>query len=250
MPTLCLPSRRRAVALLAVLATIVCGTIWSPASRAAPRSRSPVYDLRSRSKILGRTAAEWTVEWWQWALSLPADRNPGFDADGTLGATAQRGPVWFLIGAFNSTSVSRTVTVPAGRAILLPLVNTEWDSVGLPSALSVEELRRKAAETIASVDVGALLLEIDGQAVSGVERGRVRAGPFQYWYPDANAGQANGLVSPRGIYAPALSDGYWAMLRPLPVGRHTVRWVASLGSPFDLTLDIRYTIDVVETVLE
>src|SRR5215471_4200380 len=44
----------------------------------------------------GQDYAAWSVEWWQWAVSLPADVNPLLDETGELCAAAQRGAIWFL----------------------------------------------------------------------------------------------------------------------------------------------------------
>jgi len=42
----------------------------------------------------GLTYGEWSVEWWQWALSLPTDAHPLFDT--APASEGQVGNVWFL----------------------------------------------------------------------------------------------------------------------------------------------------------
>src|SRR5258706_16430044 len=54
---------------------------------------------------------QWTAEWWQFILSLPAAANPLLDT-GAQCAVGQRGPVWFLAGSLGEV-VTRTCTVPA-----------------------------------------------------------------------------------------------------------------------------------------
>ena len=64
--------------------------------------------LPPQSHSHGKTYGEWSAEWWQWALSLPADSNPFFDETGCAnGANGQHGSVWFLTGVINSVRYGR-----------------------------------------------------------------------------------------------------------------------------------------------
>lgn len=72
-------------------------------------------------KIHGKTYAEWTVAWFQWALGTRADRNPALDKTGAFAGEGQRGPVWFLGGNFGGAT-TRTFVLPAGKAIFSPVL--------------------------------------------------------------------------------------------------------------------------------
>src|SRR5215813_2847791 len=74
------------------------------------------------AKPFGMTYGEWSGAWWQWALSIPAKAYPPMDPDGAQCGTLQRGQVWFLAGT-GAGSVTRTCTIPSGRAILIPIIN-------------------------------------------------------------------------------------------------------------------------------
>src|SRR2546428_6368414 len=63
---------------------------------------------------------QWAVAWWQWALSIPAAVNPVTDSTGQFADVGQSGPVWFLGSTFGA-SEKRTLTIPAGRGIFLPV---------------------------------------------------------------------------------------------------------------------------------
>src|SRR5215218_10121357 len=78
------------------------------------------------SQPYGLTDGEWTAKWWQWAYSIPTENNPMLDETGEDCAQAQNqtGPFWFLAGT-GAGSVERTCTIPAGKAILLPIINVE-----------------------------------------------------------------------------------------------------------------------------
>ena len=41
----------------------------------------------------GKNYGEWAVKWWQWVLSIPADRNPLTDTNGAFAGEAQRASV-------------------------------------------------------------------------------------------------------------------------------------------------------------
>jgi hypothetical protein len=196
------------------------------------------------SKPFGRTYREWSADWWRWALSIPPAYMPIIDPTGDSCAVGQHGPVWFLSGTFGETVV-RHCAVPGGRALFFPLINCEWENiwVGQP-ILPINELYALCAP--ASIPV--LTLEVDGvpllpsEAVDPDDASlldfRATADVFDYSLPlDNIAGQ------PQGVYYPAISDGWWMMLKPLAPGSHTLRFTASNDSGF--YLDVTYELDVI-----
>lgn len=104
----------------------------------------------------GQTYGEWTAAWWQWALSIPADRNPLLTS-GEFCGEGQSGPVWFYAGNFGWDE-EKFCTVPKGKALFMPVYNwifgaAVWDcepSVpGVPCV--VEDLREAAAAAVCPV---------------------------------------------------------------------------------------------------
>jgi hypothetical protein len=76
----------------------------------------------------GKTYGQWTVKWWQWALSIPKPISPILDETGKNAHIGQpEKDVWFLAGTFASEDSTkephRVITVPSGRAILFPIIN-------------------------------------------------------------------------------------------------------------------------------
>src|SRR6266567_9555639 len=69
----------------------------------------------------GKTYGEWAAAWWQWGLSVPAAVNPILDTTGADAGQGQTGPVWFLGGTFGGGTIKRTLTIPAGKAIFIPV---------------------------------------------------------------------------------------------------------------------------------
>ena len=76
------------------------------------------------SQPFGLSYADWTAKWWQWAYSVPRDVNPAYDDTGKYCAQGQSGPVWFLTGTYQHPA-NRYCTVPAGKAILFTILNSE-----------------------------------------------------------------------------------------------------------------------------
>src|SRR6185503_20758365 len=97
--------RLAAVALLALAAT-----------KTLAANNPGVFQVNGKS-YYGKTYGEWVVSYWQWAMSIPLANNPwANDPDGSFAATGQSGPVWFLGGSLGD-SVTRTLSIPADKAI-------------------------------------------------------------------------------------------------------------------------------------
>jgi hypothetical protein len=193
----------------------------------------------SQSVSHGLAYGEWAAKWWQWALSIPADQNPITDPTGQFAGVGQSGPVWFLAGTLGGNA-ARTVSVPAGKAIFMPVYNwifgsSVWDcdptNPGVPC--DVPTLRQKAADNTTS----ALVVEawIDGVQVQNIRNYRgISPNPFPIEIPEVNL-----LGNPAGIYYPQVADGYWLMLAPFAVGTHIIIVhgipAPSVGSEFWVT---------------
>ena len=161
------------------------------------------------------TYEEWSAKWWQWALSVPKVISPAGDITGKYCGTNQSGPVWFLAGTFGG-SVERTCTIPSGKAILFPPLNSECSFAEFPDLKSESELRECAKslqDQTAAVDA-----TIDGKKIEDLQSFRVQSNLFDVVYPDDNV-----LGIPSGK-SQAVSDGVWVMLKPLPVGEHTINF--------------------------
>jgi hypothetical protein len=165
---------------------------------------SPPYNL---------TYGEWSAKWWQWVLSLPQDINPLVDQTGEHCAQAQSGPVWFLAGTFGG-SVERTCTIPEGKAILFPILNS--GNVKTDPSETEEDLRVTTKE---AVDNPAILeASIDGVPLHNLQNYRAESPLFNVTLPEGN------IFGVPELNSEAVSDGYWIMLQPLPVGDHSVNF--------------------------
>lgn len=195
------------------------------------------------SQPYGKSYGEWAVAYWQWAFGIPFDQNPWLnDPTGVFAGVGQSGSVWFL-GGTGGTSAERSLTIPSGKAIFMPINQwifgaTAFDCdptvPGVPC--DVPTLQDAAA---AAVDAAKVVeVTIDGQRV-GNERDYRAASPgsFSVTLPDGNF---QGLAP--GTYAPHVADGYWLMLTPLPAGEHTIEVNVVHGFGFQYYITYHITV--------
>jgi len=184
------------------------------------------------SHAYGNTYAEWSARWWQYVLSFPAATNPLFDTTGAACAAGQHGKVFFLVGSFTGPVVRDECIVPAGVALFFPMINIVDVNTDSQTA---DELRAE----IAPIEDGAYDLHaaIDGVAVSNPAAYRTKSTVFSLLLPADNL-----FGLPAGAYAPAVADGYYLLLAPLPPGPHTITFGGTDGVGF--SQDITYHITV------
>lgn len=149
------------------------------------------------SATTGTPTAEPDVQarWWTWAASSPDERNPVVDTTGEFCAVDQPADVWFVAGTFGGT-VERTCEVPAGRALVGPVVN----------------------HIAGTADECAGRLEADEGEVTldGGRREAERLGPTRITFRGAADNTVTGETGLYDMYA----CGLWVRIPPLPPGDH------------------------------
>jgi hypothetical protein len=217
---------QKMLVIFPVVVWLVMSAITSSAIAQSTKSGVKLYPLDSKS--YGSTYGEWTAKWWQWTLSIPKDTNPGGDMTGKNCALKQSGPVWFLSGTFGG-SATRVCTIPSGKAILLPLINAECDYKAKPNLKTESQLlacAKSENEGITGLDAS-----VDGVKTPGLSNFRVQSPLFNITYIPNNINGAP-IGTTQGI-----SDGYWVMLKPLPVGDHTIHLAGSVVNYAEGTLN-------------
>ncbi len=184
----------------------------------------------------GDSYAGWSAKWWQWLLSIPSAINPDVDPTGGNCAQGQSGPVWFLAGTL-SGSATRTCTMPAGKAIFFPMIN----AIGFKPKgnETLNDLRLLVAGT--ADNVTALTCTIDDTPCAGDLLAFRATSPVFTVNPPPQ-----GLIPPGNLTAPAstdtlVSDGYWMLIAPLPVGTYTIKYGGTSGG---FSVDVTYTLKV------
>ena len=133
--------------------------------------------------------------------------------------------------------MKRTCEVPAGKPILVPLLNMLAND-----ALNIWKDDQLVTQAKDAIDTAhELKLSVDGRDMERLDGFRIRSGVFVFAGPD----KANDSVHP-AIFGKqrAVSDGYWVILKPLAVGEHTIVFGGKMKKP-EFTSDLSYTIKVV-----
>jgi hypothetical protein len=173
--------------------------------------------------VAGASQLEWSQRWWQWAFSFDRARSPVADRTGQFCASRQSGPVWFLAGTYGTHRTERTCHVPSGKVLFFPLVNY----------VTFQGAQRRTCQALIgdaaglTNDPSALVLEIDGRRVDGLQAHRL-------------AGKDCFSLVP-GEPADAAANGYYVALRPLRAGVHTVNFGGILPT---LAQAVTYTLIV------
>jgi hypothetical protein len=162
----------------------------------------------------GKSWEKWTAIWCNWLLSIPKDKNPAADETGKNSSQNQvDANVWFLAGSFgNNIPVRRKCTLPNSKAEDLDLIYEE-------------ELAMRARNSMDRLIC--IQLIVDGKRLLNLSEYRVLSEFFDLTFPENNVYDVN-FGNTR-----AVCDGYWAFLRPLPIGSHEIYFSAKVFLPKD-----------------
>jgi hypothetical protein len=163
----------------------------------------------------------------------------------------QSGNVWFLAGYFlGSTPVSgfnRSCSIPAGKALVIPLVNAWADNTCNSPPLSVDQLYALAASFV--TPASNLHASVDGAQLTNLSAYRAISPVFSYTLPPSPDNllfvgygvSLPGPCWPSLTVTPAVADGYYIILAPLAAGRHVINFG---GSAPGNTQNLTYTLTV------
>lgn len=184
----------------------------------------------------GKPLQDWAKEYWQWIMALPAGEIPK-DSQTNLAkcimGSNPEGNVTFLFGAYDETYVAKC-NISSKQPILVPILTGECDS-------TVPEQRAKTGKIedlwacARDADVGLISWEVtldnrilfkkagnEEVNLNLIDQILVRnSSLFNITIPEVNRFE----VDP-GVY-PAVVDGYYLMLNPLPLGEHTLKYKAT-----------------------
>lgn len=217
----------------AAMAFVVALT--SSVAQAAPTVLPP------HANAYGMGYDELATGWTEWAMSIPLATSPILDEDGSYAAIGQSGPVWYLAGTFGG-AVTRTITVPSGKALFFPVANYFWVNTPElgddPWSPAQEAFARSVLAGL--VDTGQnLVLQIDGRTVPNVyELLRAASTVGTCMLP------ADNLYGAQAGPHECVADGFWALLPPMSTGHHTVYFYGEYGAVPGFYVDVTYHISV------
>jgi hypothetical protein len=200
---------------------------------------------------------ELTGAWSNWLQKEPPETNPAFDPDGGFCDLNQNGKIWYLAGTFPGGGVAdRFCEVPAGTGIFFPiLANISFAPEFLDQppcdelTEEVDQIRCDvnddtpiAASLDASPPSVGLEVTLDGEPVADLFAYRVQSEPGGFTFRLGPLFEALVGLEP-GDRFPAVVDGYWILLKPLPPGLHTVTFSADFSDD-SRDLSANYTLQI------
>jgi hypothetical protein len=205
-----------------------------------------------KSKPFGMSYENWTIQFWRWLCSIPADRNPVTDRTGIHCGEGQVGQPLFNLAFSDMGGAERTCTLPAGQHLLIPLNVVFVSKAEFPGATTDEDLKNLAEQDESSNPF--IFLSVDGKESSQLEViGGEKITDIKQFRVATEAFDVNITDNPIfGLPGPtrAVSDGYWIILEALPPGPHQIHFKASLTNPdtgkLFYSVDVKYTITVRE----
>ncbi len=199
----------------------------------SPSGSPPVELLSSAAPQYGKTYDEWAAAWVAWLYQLPEAptcTDPVADPTGALCTFAQdpTSPVFFLTGDWGTVVHRAQCVVPAGKALLIPLVVTFQDNGGVPMAnqKTPEQLKQSSLAQFASITE--VSFSLDDHAYTPLDLYAIRAAPYTYTLPsEPNIYDCQGTSGVLGTYS-GFTSGYFVLLPPLSVGTHTIHITAQM----------------------
>ena len=226
-------------AMLVLAAPIACDhtPATAPTSAARRGNVAPLDDqMDPRSfafapdaQPYGHTMIHWSQHWWQWAYSVPANKNPLVDGNGQDCVNGQQGTVWYL-PVLVQGSGTRSCTIPRQRALVINLsgVLNDYpcpDPTFKPApGQTLYQFLIQGAAPIVNAAFG-ITLTVDDQSL---------ANPMAYRFTSPRLFDITGDPSLQAVLdpcivgkpQPAISDGYFVVIKPLAPGSHVVTFVA------------------------
>ena len=165
----------------------------------------------------GKTYAEWSAAFWQYALALPVDGHPFLTEEIDFSA-GQKGSVWFW-GAPDGP-FTRHISMPPGKALFLTIRDVEVSTLEAPPFYGATEEEQRAQANWFADRIVDLSVTINGVPVPNLEDFRFTSPQFTFTAPTP------WVFGDIGGTGTAVSDGYFLMLE-LPKGHHTIHYTGT-----------------------
>jgi hypothetical protein len=204
------------VAFLSVLAITLMVNISKHVPSAWAKN-DPIEVYKNDSSPYGQNYPAWTAKWWIWLMSIPTNVNPAADSSGIHCAQGQIGPVWFLAGS-TTGNAERVCSIPAGKSILFPLLDSECSYAEFPRLKTESDLR--ACAVAQQNEVTHIEVTIDGTTLARQQVYRVQTPLFNFTFPNNNL-----FGAPPGP-SQSVADGFYVFLPPLSTGKHDIMFKA------------------------
>lgn len=205
------------------------------------QANEPVFSVTDNP--YNNTFAHWVDKWFNWFLSLPnvegnetlTHPRDNYSPEKCSWNQDQNSPVWMLADGRDSKDLSeleiRECKVPSGKALLVQIVGSNCSTEeGLKND---EEMMKCAVWVLPQAQFSAT---IDGKEVMNTNKNPTDREKFyiQPFFSNVTFAKSNYYGASEGTYKAVLA-GYFAFVKPLPVGNHTVQFQESVINTLDST---------------
>lgn len=184
-------------------------------------------DLLADEKPLGESLESWAIKYWRWWATVP----PGYETNSCVMYSVPNASMVFLINPY-TMNYQGNCDIPSDRYILVPLLVGECDpTLPVIKTGKIEELWKCAQAADEPFESWNVVLDNEiitrnwGNKVVNpdlIQRILVRnSAQFMIEIPENNQFDVKA-----GTY-PAVVDGYYLVLKPLPPGEHTLKYQIS-----------------------
>jgi hypothetical protein len=191
----------------------------------------------------GRTMSRWAELTWSYIYGIAPDENPFFDTTGEHCAVDQHGPVWFLPavpGSSLGNNVSRSCTIPHGRAIMLQMSSAVNDypcpdpSFHPAPGQSLYDFLYSAISPLFD-NVTGFTVTLDGVNIQDPLSYRFFSPDVFRFKPDPAMVAFDSCVTVK--HMEGVVDGFYLLFKPMTRGQHTIVLVGHdmEGVPVTLT---------------
>jgi PEP-CTERM motif len=203
--------------------------------------------------VVGQSQLFWAQAWWQWALGIPAPNNPFTDTTGANAGVNNSGPVFYLAGNFGGAS-TRTITVPAGRPIFFPVINSFYVPINLdgtfnPSPCTSPLSLACAIQAVSFTQAENMSVQIDSvPLLDNAQIEQFRQTSTSFFTVALPSDNVLGVTGPNDCCANLwVQDGFYVTLDDLSVGTHVLHFHGEGQSPAGgpISLDVTDTLNVV-----
>jgi hypothetical protein len=167
---------------------------------------------------------DWIAKWWDYNVDIGAEVHPrdNFSPERCNLDQKQVDPVYYLPDNLSGEE-QRNCSVPAGKAILAPLLTMScWDDNTDPNLKTEQGLQECSRE---GNEYGVVSATLDGRKILNVEQYRTTSDVFNITVAKDNAFQ-----SLYGTF-PSIADGFFVFLEPLSPGKHSLVLEQSVLNP-------------------
>ena len=227
---------RKLCAIAAAAALLVAAPLTASAAPAAPSTSVSTHYSAHYKPSHKDNYSKLAAKWWQWAVAKPVPKNPTADPNGSLCATGQRGKAWFLAGSFSGGDIKRSCTLPAGKDLFFPLINQAY--LRAPGEeVTLREQRQALADLDVKNQATNLRVWFDGKDITKKVVKFEKSVVFGATLPADNVLGGAAAGSPAGRYFPSVDNGYYALIKDVRPGKHTLHFTGKYG---DFELDVKY----------